>query len=522
MTIFEIAGPDGTVYEVEANSIEEAAAAVGAMGQEDKPWHQRLKENLLGDDDPTTQNFGEKVGSVLNKAGEAMTFGLIGDEASAAVESVLPGVNYADRRDHYRQQERVLEQNNPGLALGAELGGAVAGIATPLGTVGTLGKGASMAQRMIASALAGSGMGGVYGFAEGEGIDDRLGQAQTGALIGGAAGAAAPVVASGVEKVANKLIQRAPIKEAVKGAKTAAQQRAAAGAQYKAFDAEDVQMSLPAFRRMTGQVDDAMRAVEPSPNIPGPLGKPSKSYSNILKSLNGMGDIAEQAGPNPGIRLSAVEDVRKAIGPLAREMNQNFRPTQGAVSAQRGQSAIDAAIDSLQPEDLVAGDKDAAVSALKKARELWRTSIKTQKVENAIEAADDYLSGTASGIRNQFKSLLRRDRKEKLFTEAERAFLKKAIGGNMLSRAVRLAGDGIGRRMAVMGGGLTGGPMGAAVGAGAGELAAQIGDNATRRNAELARALVASGGLNNLPTASPAVRQIAESLARRIGVAVPQ
>lgn len=66
---------------------------------------QRIRDNLLGDDDPTTQNFGERVGSFLNKAGESMTFGLIGDEASAAVESVLPGVDYETRRDHYRDQE---------------------------------------------------------------------------------------------------------------------------------------------------------------------------------------------------------------------------------------------------------------------------------------------------------------------------------------------------------------------------------------------------------------------------------
>lgn len=499
----------------------------GGQKKEAKSIGQTLKENLLGDNDPNTQNFGEKVGSALNKAGEMLTFGLVGDEASAAVESAVTGADYEDRRDHYRKQESVLERDNPGIALAADVGGSLLGAALPFGAIGTLWRGASMGTRMGASGAAGAGMGGTYGFMEGEGLDDRIGGAQLGSLVGAAGGAAAPVVAGGVQKVADSLVQRGPIRQAVKTAKTAAEQRGEAGASYRAFANEDAQMSLPAFRKMSESVDEAMRQVEPSPNIPGPLGKPSKSYSKIVKSLTGMDDVATKgsAGLDPnrtGVNLSAVEDVRKAIGPLTRETNNQFRPTQGATSAMRAQSAIDAAMENLQPEDLVAGNKDAALSALKKARGLWKQSIKTQKVENAIEASDDYLSGSASGIRNQFKSLLRRDRKEKLFTDAERAFLKKAIGGTMLSRAVRLVGDGIGRRAALFSGGAMGGLEGAAIGAGAGEIAAQIGDSAARKNAEIARALVSSGALNNLPVAPDSVRRISESLARRIGAVGPQ
>ena len=145
MAIFEISGSDGTVYEVEAETIEAAASAVSSLSTPEKSWGQTLKENLIGDNDPNSQNFGEKVGSALNKAGEAMTFGLIGDEASAAVESAIPGVTYNDRLNHYRGQEEVLERDSPGLALTSEIGGAVAGAMLPLGAAATLGRGAGLA-----------------------------------------------------------------------------------------------------------------------------------------------------------------------------------------------------------------------------------------------------------------------------------------------------------------------------------------------------------------------------------------
>ena len=145
LSIFEVQGPDGTIYEVEARSIEEAAAAVSQMGQDQKPWGQVLKENLFGDDDPRKQNFGEKVGSFLNKAGESLTLGLVGDEASAAIESILPGTNYDDRLEHYRGQERAFEEAHPVAALGAEL----VPLAVPgVGAASLAAKGANMGTRM--------------------------------------------------------------------------------------------------------------------------------------------------------------------------------------------------------------------------------------------------------------------------------------------------------------------------------------------------------------------------------------
>jgi len=217
---------------------------------EEKSWGQTIKENLVGDDDPNSQNFGEKVGSFLNKAGESMTFGLVGDEASAAVAGAIPGgMDYDQRLAHERQQEAVLERDNPGAALTAEIGGGLVGAALPLGGIGTLGRGAGMGAKVLASGATGAGMGGTYGFMEGEG-DSRVDEMRSGAGFGAVAGAAAPVIGSGVKKVADKLLQRGPTKQALKAAKTAADQRGLARNQYDILEGSDAQLSPEAMTRI--------------------------------------------------------------------------------------------------------------------------------------------------------------------------------------------------------------------------------------------------------------------------------
>lgn len=461
-------------------------------------------------------------GTALNKAGEAMTFGLIGDEASARVESLLPGVTYEDRLNHYRKQEDELEEQAPGAALAAEVVGGITGAAVPIGAIARSG---GLASRVGKSMATGGLMGGTYGFMEGEGgFKDRLDAAQSGAAIGVGAGAAAPAAGAVVQRLADRIPRGSAIRTASRNAKTAEGQRAAARAAYDQFEEAGANVSLPAYRRIAGAMNQAMDRVNPNSAMPGPLGRPSSGSRKISRTLQAIDDeMAPFADQNPGLPLQALDDVRKEIGQIAQErVPLSNRPTRGAAAAASAKSEMDQLIDSLQPEDLVAGDRDTAISALEKARAAWAQSIKTQKVEDAIEASSEYLGGAESGLRNQIRTLLRQNKKSNLFTKEEVDVLRKIIGGSTASRAVRLVGDGIGRRMALMGGGIAGGPMGAAAGAAAGEIASQIGDSAAMRRAEIAKALISSGALQNLPKASPAARRISEELTRRLGATTTQ
>lgn len=502
----------------------QAAAREAAKGdQADMSVWGRIKDNVVGVDDGV-MSAGEKIGTFLNKGGESMTLGLVGDETSAAVESVLPGVDYTSRRDHYREQERNLEQQNPGAALTAEVGGGILGAFLPGGAIGNLARGGLLA-RGAASGAAGAGMGGLYGFTEGE-ADERLSGLRDGAILGAGAGIIAPVVGSGAKKVVDKVLQRAPKRAALQAARSAADQRAGSRTQYRVFEDADAQIGPEAMERLRDQVaqriDDAG-----APKIPGPLGAKPKSGSDINQTLGMM--IAEAsegqkaAGPGRyGIPLKSIEDVRKQAGILGREVDNAFRPTQGANIANQAVNEIDQFIDALGPQDMVAGDVKKATEALKKARSMWKSAVKTQILENVSDEADNYLSGTASGLRNQVKSLLRKNKKMKLFTKAEEDALRKVIGNTAVGRTVRLLGDGLGAKMATFGGGAAGGILGAAVGRGASELASNVGDSMAARQMEIAKALISQGSLQNLPQLPNATQGIIEQLVRRGGVALSQ
>lgn len=162
--------------------------------QQEQTWGEWLQGNIFGNSEDGITNAGEAIGSWLNRAGESMTGGLIGDEASAAVSGMLPGRSYEGELSRYRANERDL-----GLAgqLTADLaGGLVGGIAA--GGAGILPQASSLLGRMGYGALAGAGLGAAQGFMEGEGnLSNRLENAGSGAAFGGILGAATPAVVSG-------------------------------------------------------------------------------------------------------------------------------------------------------------------------------------------------------------------------------------------------------------------------------------------------------------------------------------
>lgn len=511
MNVFEIQAPDGTVYEVEADSLEAAAAAVNGMGGGKKPWWQTLKENILGDNDPTTQNFGEKVGTALNKAGEAMTFGLVGDEASAAAAAAIPGgMGYDERLAYERQQENLLESTNPGAALGADIGGAVLGAMLPGGAIGTLGRGAGLGARVGASAAAGAGMGGTYGFMEGEGLSDRLAQGRTGAAVGGVVGAAVPAVGAGVQKIADSRVANRAIRKAVDAAPTTEALRREGQALYR-------------------QVDDA--GVRIRPDRVGSL------RDDIVTALKGEGagfTGAEKVLPASRALMEAADDVGKGANSVPFEELDMFRRYAGAAAgrdlankadtraATGALTQIDDFVRNLGPNDVDAGDIEALQTALPKARDIWARMSRSQLLDDAMENAADYRTGEASGLRAQFQRILKNDKLLRGFSDAEIKMMRRVVNGSLPEQIVNYMGSGLGMVAQGAVGGLMGGIPGILAGTALGAASRKGSEALVRRNAEIARALVASGKVPNLPVASEAARQVTEALMRRTAAAVPQ
>lgn len=520
MAIFEVEGPDGKVYEVDAPSAEKAAAAIRQMGQPEKGFGQVVYENVFGDDDPTTQNTGEKIGSFLNKAGESLTLGLIGDESSAAAESLMLGVPYDDRLQHYRDQENVLERDNPGMALTADIGGAIGGALLPLGAIGTLGRGARLVPRVAASMGAGAGMGATYGFMEGEGADDRMGKGVSGGTIGGVVGALAPAVGSLVRRGADALTQRSAMRAAGEAAETAANQRAASGQSYSAFENSGAEISPAALTRLRMSVVDALQ-----PKYPLPGKSRTPGGDGLIATLTKMDDevqAAARAGKNPAIPLGAIEELRRNAGIVAQDVNSVGRATADARMGTVAIKEIDDFVNGLQAADVPIGDVATAKAALAKARDLWARASKTQLLDNVLDAQDNYLGGSASAIRNKTAWLLRNPRTARAFSDAEKAMLRKIIGGNGLTRAVRLLGNGLGRQAQMLGGAGLGGVPGALAGMLTGEVTGAIADRNAVRAAETVRNIIANGGMQTMPVATDVSRRLVEALARRSAASIPQ
>lgn len=187
MAIFEVQGPDGKTYEVEAPSMEAAAEAIGSFGDMPKGGSSVNPEGMA--------DFQNRALTFGANAAQGMSFGL-GDESAGAVagiKSMMGGGEYLPayraERDDARADMAIISERYPNAATGGYLTGA----AIPALTASPLATGESMLGTMGRSGLLGMTEGGLQGAgnADGRGI---VGETIKGGLIGLGAGIAAPAV----------------------------------------------------------------------------------------------------------------------------------------------------------------------------------------------------------------------------------------------------------------------------------------------------------------------------------------
>ena len=109
------------------------------------------------------------------------------------IESVLTGQPV----EEIRAEQREFEREHPNWALGLELAGGFAPAVVTLGS-SVAAPAASLGKRMLAQGALGAGMGGVAGFAGGEGdFENRAESALFGGLVGAGIGSVTPALMSG-------------------------------------------------------------------------------------------------------------------------------------------------------------------------------------------------------------------------------------------------------------------------------------------------------------------------------------
>lgn len=435
---------------------------------------------------------------------QGLTFGY-GDEMVAALRPYLhDGETYDSALANERKLLEQARADRPGYALGGEVAGAVASPVNAVLPGGATSGG--LGARMMAGAKAGAVGGGLYGFGAGEGsAADRIKNAIAAGGVGGGIGSMIPVVGAGVQKAADRMALKAKIAELVRGAPSSEALRAEGRAGYQAIDDAGVMVRPDAVQSGLSKVSDDLVSEGVG------LDKTGKVFPGARAIVDAASEIgaAPQVGPAAPVPLGQLDVLRRFAGNVAGSNPVNKADTRLATRAIDG---IDDFVGGLKPSDITSGDLQTVQTLLPKVRDIWARMSRSQKLDDAIAAGDNYLSGPASGIRNQFASLLRNQKAMRGFSEAEKSVMRRVSQGSLPEQILHLAGGGMANLLSVVGAGAGAGVPGAALATAGAAGLRKASEAVTRRNAEIARAVVASGGLRSGVQASPAARNAVEAM----------
>lgn len=447
------------------------------------------KENIMGDDDPTTFNTGEKIGQMINNAGEAMTFGVVGDEATAAAASLMGG-DYDESLKRSRDSQANFREQHPGLSVASEVAPAfLPGIGAARAA-----QGATKLGRAGYGALVGGAGGATLGFMEGEGgFEDRATKAAITGALGTAFGAAAPKVMDSIAALPRSL-QRVFSRSARRP--TVENLRAAKNAAYRAVDE-----SGEAFG------GDTMTAL-------------SQRVQAIFDESN-YDEVADTASGAVLRILRGKEGRDTTIGQLDRVRQNLWKRFATAGDQPQILDAI-GAIDDVMEEAAGASQLMAA------ARAANARFAKSELLEDAFRRATDNtaVSGSGGNIANNYtravKNILHNPRKMRFFNADEEALMRGFVrmadeGGPAFRRLVGKmspSGNGLMMTLHAVGGMASGGatlPLMVA-----GGVAKKSADNAVLR---------AGGALQDVfsgfTQAPPAINQLSRAGGATVSGAVP-
>jgi len=392
------------------------------------------------------------------------------------------------------------------------------GVAVPGGAIA---QGASLPARMAASGAATGAMGGVYGFMEGEGLQDRAQEAQDAAKFGTAIGAAIPVAGAAVNAVGGRMAANRMAKQLAKGAETTDDMMRRGMAEYKAVDDLGVQIKPEAFDDARGRIIEALRSGTGFDELPGP-GSLTPKTARVMQIMQKSADDMAGSNANPALPFRSLDQMRRQAGAAAGNVMEKSDQQAGMKVIE----GLDEFVRNLTDDDVIAGDAKKLPGLIDKARKTWATMSKSQKIDDAMDAAENYRYGFSNGIKWQFKKILNSPKMSRGFSDAERRAMQRVVNGTFPEKTLELLGSGLTQVGGLVGAGLgmAGGGLPAVAGGlaltGGSMLGRKGADAVARKNAEIARALIASGKAANLPAKiDTKVAPIVEQLMRR-GTAV--
>lgn len=384
----------------------QADARAEAMMNTDMSFAGRVKDNLIGVDD-AIMSPGEKVATALNKGGESLTLGVVGDEAAALADSVVGRGSYDERLEKYRADERQFADENPVASLASEIAPAVI---PGVGAAGAISKLGNVVGRTAAGALAGGTAAGIYGFAEGEG-ENRLANAKNSAIAGALLGAAAPKVTDFAKELPGR-VRRIFTKSAERP--SIGSLKAAKNAAYQAVDEAGEVFE-------GGKMTDLAARVRQEFANDNYVPETDNALTATLKLLD------NRAGKPT--TLTQLDKLRQNL----------WKRYAGAKDQPQILSAIKA-IDDLIEES---GESSALMGAARAANSRY---AKSQLLDDAFRKAKDQTASTGSGgnILNKYRqavtSIINNEKKARFFSPQEIEVMRSFVRGSNSENIKRLVG----------------------------------------------------------------------------------
>jgi len=477
MALFELQGPDGANYEIDAPDEASAVAAFRKLMAPKSPPLPRAKpEVTTADRLAVARNLGPRgqgatdfnVDDVVRSVASGATFGLA-DEIAAGGNALLGIGNYSDNVAAERARDAQIPAD---VRFAGELaGGVLTGSGLAKSGVTLLNTANPTVGNM---ALRGAGEGAAYGaayvFGSGEGTQDRIEKAAFGAAVGAPTGGVMGAVAG---KVAQTGGPKPP---------STRELRTQANAAYKTAEQAGVVVNQPSFSNTVGNI----RAVVDNAGIDPTI------HPKATAALKRLEDAA-----TGDITLKKMDVLRRVLGSAAKSTDADERRIASMMIDE-----LDTYIQGLQPGDLVSGNAQQATAALTEARDLWSKMAKSSTIESMIERAKDRAgqysqSGMENALRTEFRQLAMNAKKMRGFSPEEQEAIKAVSAGGPLVNMLRLIGKMAPR--GVVSGGFNLGVAAAAdptfgvATMAAGEVGKRSAEYLTRRNALMAAELMRGG-----------------------------
>lgn len=522
MTIFEIQGPGGAIFEVDAPDERAAIAgfkqfSAGQPASQQADFSDRFTgggtaqwtpEGFNPQAEANTIEAARGTSGFTDASGSIIKGIPFGDEIMSgfsapirAARDALRGEGFSLGRAYNEGQalEKELQRRRDERSPVASTVGAVAGgmpIAGQAAKAGfsllnaakpTLG---SMAGR---SAAEGALYGGLYGAGEGSGVLDRALNAGTGILTGGVGGG----LLGGIGRIGAGKIDRSALP-------TADDLKTAAQAAYQRADDAGVVYSKDAMKRVADDLQKQFYDFGYHPELQG----------GAKVALSEINRLADQ-----NVTLKGLDTARKIAGNAFQPGNKANNALTAKVS-----EAIDNLVANPQAGDVLTGNAPEAAAAIKEARGLFKQSAKLDTVNNLLERAGLRAAKSGSGgnientTRQELSKILMSDRMKRGFNETELKAVKDAVVGTKSQNALRMLGklspegNGLSLMLHLLSAPLSGGatlPL-----AGAGMLAKRGADAMAGNRAKIAEAVIANGGKLPEATLAPLRKFLIDALTR--------